>query len=493
MASTPLRMRAYLLVVAVAAIVLPLFRNTEVHAPGTPDWLTVAALIVASVVNVEVSRWLSGGVAYADQAHKALSAWAFATALLLPTAWLLVVVPATYTHARWRGIRVLLWKWVGSALYLVLCGVGAGAIRQEFLGAEASWLQHSGLHGFLTVLTAAAAFLALETMLFAGSAFLNRAEDERWLRATLASPGFYLNETGVLLIGGLFSATWIAGPWFCLFFIPVYILVQHAVLLAPLRERAAAAATLAAKNGQLATINRQLEVSNADLNRANTFKTDLMSMLGHEIANPLTSVIGFTETAIAAIDEGDGTAARDALAVVDRNAEQVAAVLADIVQLVATETGTLRARPERCELMPRLQAAVEQLPSGRRPEVSCPPGLAVLVQPGHLDQILANLLSNASKYAGGATSLRAQHDPAGHVAITVTDHGPGIADSFREHLFERYRRGHSTATSVTGTGFGLFISRELARANCGDLVHLSHDGGSHFVIRLPQEPSSKTP
>ena len=477
-ARTPLRLRVYLSLVAAAALVLPWLMNKSVATPGTSEWVTVAALFAASLLNVEVSRWLSGGVSYAHQPHKALSAWAFATALLLPTGWLLLVVPVTYFHARWRGIRVPLWKWIGSGFYLVLCGLVAAAVRDRSLDGTVNWMQGDGGRGLLTMLAAGAAFLALEALLFTGSAFLNRAEDERWLRAMLSSRGFYLNEGGVLLLGGLFAAVWTAAPWFSLLFVPVYVLIQHAVLLAPLRERAAAAAELAA-------MNVELQATNAELSRVSTFKTDLMSMLGHELANPLTSVIGFTEAAASALDGSDPIAAQAALSVVDRNAAQVAAVLADIVQLVAADSGTLVAAPQPCDLAPRLHSAAEHLAQDRPPEVSCPDDLGVLVQPGHLDQILANLLTNAGKYAGGATRLSGRLDPAGHVTITVTDDGPGIPDAFQEHLFERYRRGASTSTSVAGSGIGLFISRELARANQGELVHHRDEGGTHFVLRLP--------
>ncbi|MFL6060491.1 MAG: sensor histidine kinase, partial [Marmoricola sp.] len=120
-----------------------------------------------------------------------------------------------------------------------------------------------------------------------------------------------------------------------------------------------------------------------------------------------------------------------------------------------------------------------------RPRIECPDELAALVQPGHLHQILGNLLSNATKYAGGATLLSARARD-GQVSLSVVDHGPGISPQFADHLFERYRRDEAWAAEVQGTGIGLYISRELARANGGELFH--HHGeprGSRFELVLP--------
>lgn len=477
-------MQLYLLIIAAAAVALPVVLQFRVETPHASEWFTVVALFGISVVNVEVSRWLTGGLSRTHQPHKALSAWAFASALLLPPVWLLVVVPATYAHARWRGIRIPMWKWIGSGLYLILCGVAAATVRHQFLGSQTDWMHGDGHRGLLTMLTAGAAFLALETLLFAGSAYLNHAHDEVWLRAMLSDPTFYLTESGVLLTGGLLSAVWTSGTWFTLLLVPIYVLIQHAVLLAPLRERAVAAVELALKNAELAELNAALEDTNTDLNEANQFKTDLIGMLGHEIGNPLTVVRGYAQLGIEMGD--DPEAARDALSKIERNADRMAAVLADIVQLVASDRGVLTARPQRLHLSTRLHEAIAGIPPSGRPEVDCAPDLEVLVQPGHLDQILTNLISNAQKFAGGLELVTATRDPAGYAEIAVIDHGPGVRDEFADHLFQRYQRDEATATKVSGTGIGLFISRELARANGGDLVHTPVEPhGSRFVVRLP--------
>jgi len=470
-AGTPLRLRAYLVAAALAAVALPLVVDLPVDA-SIPEWVTAGALTLVSVLNIEIGRVLSGGLSRAQQPHKALSAWAFACALLLPPAWLLLIVPLTYAHARWRGIRVPLWKWTGSAAFLVLSAVAAAAIREAVMGTEANWMHGDGGRGLAAIALAAVVFLAAEALLFGGSALLNHAEDEAWLRQTLTSWSFYTTEAGVLVIGGLLSAVWTGGAWFALLFVPVYVLAQRASLHEPLRESAASAAQLSRKNDELEL--------------ANQFKIDLMSMLSHEIGNPLTAVQGWAQLAEEALDADEPETARKAMVVIERNAVQIRAVLYDIFTMVASDRGALAAVPEPCLVAGHLHTAAAARPPDKQPEVDCPVDLIASVQPGHFDQILVNLLSNADKYAGGATRMSAVARPDGQVEIQVEDCGPGVPQEFREHLFQRFTRGEETAPEVIGTGLGLFITRELARANGGEVRHRDRTPhGSVFVVTLP--------
>jgi signal transduction histidine kinase len=464
-AGAPWAARVYSLAIIAASLALPLLlSDSAAPDPRRPVGLTLALLIGVAVVNVEMGRVLLRGRNVGQQPHKALSAWAFACGLLLPPPWLLVVVPVTYLHARWRGIVVPAWKWILSAAQLVLCGLAAGIVAHAVLSSPATganWMGGNGGLGLVAIIVAAVTFLAAEVLQLTGSALLNHAEDEAWLRRTLRSPSFHLTELAVLLIGGLLCAVWTGGAWFVLLFLPLSMLAQRAVLHDP------------------------LTASNQALERDNRFKADLVGMLGHEIGNPLTSVLGHAQVGAEALAGGDTAQAARSLEVVERNAEQVRIVLHDILTLVASENGQIQARPERCEVEPVVLHAVATASS--RAQVSVEPGLAVLVAPHHLVQVLSNLLSNAEKYAGGATSVRAVAAPGETVTIHVADAGPGVPPSLREQLFERFARGSETSDAVAGSGLGLFISRELARANAGDLEHRDDTtSGAEFVLRLPR-------
>jgi diguanylate cyclase (GGDEF)-like protein len=234
---TPLLLRVHIVVCVLAAAIAPLLLSDYgPHLPASGAWLTASVLLGLSAVNVEFGRVLEGGLARSHRPHKALSAWAFAAALLLPTWCLGPVVAFTYAHARWRGLRLPLWKWVGSGAFVTLAALAAAVSIRSLEGAG-TWATGGG-RGLLLVAAAGLVFLGAQTVLFHGSAYLNHAADEVWLRRTLRSPGFYLTEAATLVVGALSAAVWVALSWFVLFMIPVYGLTQRAAMHEPLLERA---------------------------------------------------------------------------------------------------------------------------------------------------------------------------------------------------------------------------------------------------------------
>ena len=233
--------QAYCVVAVVAALVLAVWlRHAGISSPPTSTVSTLAALLVGSALSVEIGRVVEGGPASTPRPHKALSAWSFCAALLLPLPYLLPVVVVSYAHTRWRGLRVPLWKWVRSAAIVCVCGVAAAVTAHAVLNGHADLMVGDGRRGLAAVLGSAAVFLLVEVALLHGSAYLDSAEEEQWLRRTLRTRGFYVTEAAVLLMGGLSAAVWDAGRWFLLLLLPVYALSQRAVLVQPLRERAVA-------------------------------------------------------------------------------------------------------------------------------------------------------------------------------------------------------------------------------------------------------------
>lgn len=237
-AKRPGVVQVYTALAVAAALVLPvLLRHAGISDPRNSTVSTLAALLIGSALNVELGRLVEGGLTCSHRPHKALSAWSFCAALLLPLPYLVPVVALSYAHTRWRGVRVALWKWVGSAAIVAVCGVAAAATAHAFLGVHSNLMLGDGRLGLAAVVAAALVFLLLEVVLLHGSAYLNSADDEQWLRRTLRSRSFYLTEASVLLVGGLSAAVWDAGRWFLVLLLPAFALTQRAVLTEPLRER----------------------------------------------------------------------------------------------------------------------------------------------------------------------------------------------------------------------------------------------------------------
>ncbi|WP_189333751.1 sensor histidine kinase [Actinoplanes ianthinogenes] len=217
---------------------------------------------------------------------------------------------------------------------------------------------------------------------------------------------------------------------------------------------------------------------NAELEAADRFKLDMIGMLGHEINNPLQSILGFTDLLAAEMDPE--TPHGRLVGIVNRQAERLDEIVREVLSLVSLDTGNIAAVRERLSLRAELARALEA--TGRRDVPVLGPDAKVLFHPAHLQQVVVNLLSNADKYAGGASVLRIEAD-GDRVRLRVEDRGPGVPEEFRPRLFERLARADQTAGTVRGTGLGLYIVRSLAQANHGDVRHEPHpDGGSVFVV-----------
>ena len=123
-------------------------------------------------------------------------------------------------------------------------------------------------------------------------------------------------------------------------------------------------------------------------------------------------------------------------------------------------------------------------------KVSCDPGLTVLVDPAHLQQVLVNYATNALKYGAQPFRVTAALDgepPA--VVIRVIDEGDGVPEEFVPRLFGRFARSEMAQglKGVHGTGLGLSIVAGLLRANGGAAWYEPGDPhGSQFCLRLPR-------
>jgi PAS domain S-box-containing protein len=225
----------------------------------------------------------------------------------------------------------------------------------------------------------------------------------------------------------------------------------------------------------------------ASLEAANQLKLDLIGMLGHEIGTPLTSIMSYAETAHDDWRTLPPERRAAVLEVISRNAHRLNSLVGDVLSMVTIDSGELRVNREAINLAEAITTALAAAGAETVP-VNCPADLGVQIQPGHLEQILVNFLTNAAKYAGNAAAVNAYRDGE-RVRIDVVDDGPGVPESFRSKLFDRFARAEGAV--VNGTGLGLYIVRILARANAGDADYRPNpSGGSIFSVELEPGPAS---
>ena len=124
--------------------------------------------------------------------------------------------------------------------------------------------------------------------------------------------------------------------------------------------------------------------------------------------------------------------------------------------------------------------------------------LPVRAAPEAVLQVLGNLLDNAAKYSPDRGPVRLEATRYGPLAVlAVEDSGPGVPAADRERIFERFTRlGDHLTRKVGGAGLGLYIARQLANAQDGELVvgdPALGGQGARFELRLPLTPIARSP
>lgn len=215
-----------------------------------------------------------------------------------------------------------------------------------------------------------------------------------------------------------------------------------------------------------------------------------ISMVSHELRSPLTSLRGFVGLLRSRWDRIDDAQRREILDQIDIDADRVARLLTELLDITRLDAGGLRLRPERVELAPLVSSLVDRLEL-TNPGLTCDVRFEadlpeLFADRGKVEQILVNLIENAKKYGSAEVTLGAEVHGS-MLRVEVGDNGPGVAAHDRDRIFERFYRHDQGRPD--GLGLGLFISRALAEAHEGALTLAPNDGlGARFWLTLPLVP-----
>ena len=241
---------------------------------------------------------------------------------------------------------------------------------------------------------------------------------------------------------------------------------------------------------------------NSELKRARQ-KTDFVSNVSHELKTPLTSIRMFSEL----LAEGrvtDTTKQRSYLNIISAEAARLTRLINNVLDFSRMERGEKKYNFESSDL-----AEVVRSTAGTfRPHFEATgfkfdcevPDTPIPVQgdADALSQVIVNLLSNAEKYSNGGREIAVQvvqkQSPLPHVEVRVLDRGLGVPRGSGEKIFEKFYRAHDSLSSgIQGSGLGLTIARQIARAHGGEVVYEPREGGgSCFILRLPVQQTSET-
>ncbi|MEN0021013.1 MAG: PAS domain-containing protein, partial [Planctomycetota bacterium] len=251
----------------------------------------------------------------------------------------------------------------------------------------------------------------------------------------------------------------------------------------------------------------QLTAARDEAQAASDAKGDFIANVSHEVRTPMTAILGFTD--LMADEHAPADERRAHAAIVRRNGQHLLHVLNDILDLSKIEAGRLAienlptdpadiVRDVAAVFAPR--AAKKQI--ALNVEIDADHPSAINSDPTRLQQIIANLVSNAVKFTDeGSVTVRAGLDPADHsrIRIEVADTGIGLEPEHIDRVFKPFNQADtSTTRKFGGSGLGLAIARRLANLLGGDLTVRSTPGqGSTFTatvaIGSPADADPHTP
>ena len=244
---------------------------------------------------------------------------------------------------------------------------------------------------------------------------------------------------------------------------------------------------------ELTEANRQLELRNQEVERANRLKTEFVASMSHELRTPLHTIIGFAELLAEELEGPLNAKQHRFVDFIHKDSLHLLELINDILDLSRIEAGRLDLRPVVFDML----GAMDEVIAAIRPQAvaksltlegDVPAAVALHADHTRFKEVLYNLLSNAVKFTHEGGRIRVEAAVAdGAAEISVSDTGVGIPLEEQESVFDKfYQAGSTTRGLKEGTGLGLAIAKELVEAHGGKLSLESEPGkGSRFTFTIP--------
>ncbi|MFD0684343.1 sensor histidine kinase [Actinomadura fibrosa] len=225
--------------------------------------------------------------------------------------------------------------------------------------------------------------------------------------------------------------------------------------------------------------NATLDRLDAALERQRAFTSDA----SHDLRSPIAAARAHLEEALMYPDEVDWPATGRAVL---QSLDRLQAIVTDLLELARLDAGKWK-EPEIVDLAALVTIELARSARSKRIVTHLREAVTVRGERLRLIRLLTNLLDNAERHAESRIDVTVREE-GGDAVLEVLDDGGGIAVGDREVVFQRFARlRDAQARDAGGTGLGLPIAREIAKAHGGDLTIEDSDRGARFVLRIPRE------
>jgi signal transduction histidine kinase len=245
---------------------------------------------------------------------------------------------------------------------------------------------------------------------------------------------------------------------------------------------------------------QQLQEAQSELQRAIEMRDDFVSMVSHELRTPLNTLYLQTQLRRRVANGAQLTPAQLA-AMVERDEAQIrnmVRLIDDMLDVSRLRKGTLAIQPAAADLATLVRRVVESYADqaasvGCPMELTAPDSLPGVWDEFRIEQVVANLLTNAIRYGGGKPVEVIVESSGQEATVSVRDRGIGIAPQDQARIFEQFERAVGKQVAP-GLGLGLYITRQIVEAHGGRIEVQSSPGeGSTFTVRLPRRAATVPP
>ena len=248
---------------------------------------------------------------------------------------------------------------------------------------------------------------------------------------------------------------------------------------------------LAARRHADAATEREREAKRL-LEQASLAKDNFLAMVSHELRTPLNAILGWTQ--MLQKNKALETKTIEGLSIIERNARIQAQLIEDLLDLSRVISGKMRLDVQQIFLSEVVEAAIDTArpaadAKGLRIQTTLDPGVEVWGDPGRLQQVFWNLLTNAIKFTPKEGYLRVVILRINsHVEVSVIDSGKGMTADFIDHAFEMFSQSNTKESrQSSGLGLGLSIVKNIIEMHGGS-ISASSEGpgqGSTFLVSIP--------